>query len=48
VVDKPYLGDGLREPIAEDIRATHGLMLVGSGIFLLLALGLRSLFVGSF
>ena len=47
VVDKPSLGDGLRTPIPEDIRATHGLMLVGSGIFLLLALGLRALFVGS-
>jgi adenosylcobinamide-phosphate synthase len=41
MVDKPYLGDGLRSPTADDIRAGNGLMLVGSLIFFLLLVALH-------
>ena len=47
VVDKPYLGDGLREVTDQDIRATHGLMLVGTAVFFLLIIGLRAIVTGS-
>jgi len=47
VVDKPYLGEGLREVTDQDIRATHGLMLVGTVVFFLLVIGLRFLYTGT-
>lgn len=43
IVEKPYLGDGIREPIPEDIKKTNRLVLVGVLIFLLLLVGLRLL-----
>ena len=47
MVDKPYLGDGRREPTDQDIRATHGLMLVGTVVFFLLMVGLHLVAAGS-
>ncbi len=41
IVEKPYLGDGVREPVPEDIKRTNHLMLVGTAIFVTLLLGLR-------
>jgi adenosylcobinamide-phosphate synthase len=43
IVQKPYLGDSVREPVPEDIKKTNSLMLLGSLLFLLLMLGLRLL-----
>ena len=42
LVEKPYLGDGVREPVPEDIKKTNHLVLCGALFFLLLMLGLRS------
>lgn len=41
IVDKPFLGDGIREPIPGDIKKANHLMLVGAGIFLGVLAGLR-------
>jgi adenosylcobinamide-phosphate synthase len=41
IVEKPFLGDGIREPIPDDIKKTNHLMLVGTGIFLGALIGLR-------
>jgi adenosylcobinamide-phosphate synthase len=41
IVEKPYLGDGVREPVADDIQKTNRLMLVGTTIFVVLLVGLR-------
>jgi adenosylcobinamide-phosphate synthase len=41
IVEKPYLGDGVRQPVPEDIKRTNHLILAGTVIFLLLLLGLR-------
>jgi adenosylcobinamide-phosphate synthase len=41
IVEKPYLGDGLREPVPGDIKKTNRLVLVGTAIFILLLIGLR-------
>lgn len=41
IVEKPYLGDGLREPAADDIKKANRLVLVGTAIFILLLIGLR-------
>ncbi|MDK9707758.1 MAG: adenosylcobinamide-phosphate synthase CbiB [Desulforhopalus sp.] len=43
IVEKPYLGDGIREPVPEDIKKTNRLVMVGVSIFLLLLIGLRLL-----
>lgn len=40
-VDKPYLGDGVREPVADDIIKTNRLILVGTSIFMGLLIGFR-------
>ncbi len=45
IVEKPYLGDGVREPVAEDIQKTNRLMLVGTAIFVVLLVGLRLMVV---
>jgi adenosylcobinamide-phosphate synthase len=44
IVEKPYLGDGVREPVAEDIQKTNRLILVGTLIFLFLLIGLWLMF----
>ncbi len=41
IVEKPYLGDGVREPVPDDIKKTNHLVLVGTTIFLLVLIGLR-------
>lgn len=41
VVDKPYLGDGVCEPKAEDIIKTNHLILVATSIFVVFLLGFR-------
>ncbi len=41
IVDKPFLGDGIREPIPGDIKKANHLMLVGVAIFLGVFTGLR-------
>lgn len=41
IVEKPYLGDGIREPVADDIKKTNRLILVGTSIFIVLLVGLR-------
>ncbi len=41
IVEKPYLGDGLREPLPDDIKKANRLVLVGTAIFILLLIGLR-------
>lgn len=45
VVEKPYLGDGLREGTPGDIQKANHLMLVGALIFLILMIGFRHLIV---
>jgi len=45
IVEKPYLGDGVREPVADDIQKTNRLMLVGTLIFVVLLVGLRLMVV---
>jgi adenosylcobinamide-phosphate synthase len=41
IVEKPYLGDSLREPVPGDIKKVNRLVLVGTAIFVLLLIGLR-------
>ena len=43
IVEKPYLGDGGRLPVPNDITKTHRLILVGTLIFLLLLISVRLL-----
>ena len=43
IVEKPYLGDGVRLPQADDIIKTHRLVLVGTLIFFLLLISIRLL-----
>ena len=43
IVEKSYLGDGVRPPVADDIIKTHRLVLVGTLIFLLLLISVRLL-----
>ncbi len=45
IVEKPYLGDGLREPVADDIEKTNRLILVGTLVFVILLVGLRFMVV---
>jgi adenosylcobinamide-phosphate synthase len=45
IVDKPFIGDGLRDPVPGDIAKVNNLMLAGSFIFIVLLAGL--LFWGS-
>ncbi len=44
VVEKPYLGDGTREPVPEDITNTNRLMLVGTLLFVVVLIGVRLVF----
>lgn len=41
IVEKPYMGDGLREAVPEDIKKTNSLVLVGSLLFLSAMISLR-------
>jgi adenosylcobinamide-phosphate synthase len=41
IVEKPFIGDGLRDPVPEDIQKANRLMLTGSFIFILFLTGLR-------
>ena len=43
VVEKPYMGDGDREAVPEDIKRTNRLILAGSLLFLLTMISLRFL-----
>lgn len=45
IVDKPFIGDGLRDPVPGDIAKANSLMVTGSLIFIVLVAGL--LFWGS-
>jgi adenosylcobinamide-phosphate synthase len=45
MVEKPYLGDALREATPDDIQKANRLMLVGALIFLILMIGFRHLVV---
>jgi adenosylcobinamide-phosphate synthase len=44
-VDKPYMGDDERKPVAEDIKLTNTLIVVASGIFLLVAVVTRLILI---
>jgi adenosylcobinamide-phosphate synthase len=46
IVEKPYLGDGVRLPQADDIIITHRLVLLGTLIFFLLLISIRLLLAG--
>jgi adenosylcobinamide-phosphate synthase len=39
-VDKPFIGDGLRDPVPGDIAKANSLMVTGSLIFIVLLAGL--------
>ncbi|MBU1567522.1 MAG: adenosylcobinamide-phosphate synthase CbiB [Proteobacteria bacterium] len=44
IVEKPYLGDDVRQPVPDDIKKTNNLMLVGTSIFVVFLIGLRFMF----
>jgi adenosylcobinamide-phosphate synthase len=41
VVEKPYMGDGGREPVPEDIKKTNRLIIAGSAIFSFIIITIR-------
>lgn len=45
VVEKPYMGDGERHPVPEDIQSTNRLVIIGSLIFFIFMVGLRYLII---